>query len=322
MILSAKDKQIIYHLDFEARMPLTRLAKKVGLSKQVTKYRLDQLQKKNIITGFYTDINPSKIGLDIYLVYLSFHHLTPQKEKQFIKHLAKQAFVGVSTSLQGKWDYTVGIWAENVYAFRDLYKTIMNEWEHYIKKKTIMIPTDFFYYKPKQILATKESPQITMKGKPELVTLDKTDNIILSTLAKNARTSLVDLAQMIGLTPNAIKQRIKKLEQEKVILGYRVMINYPLLGFLHYRVFLHLENLTNQKEQSIIEFLKNHKTIISVTKTIGYAELEFRAIVKDVHEFYSLLEKLREKYPDIIKDYESLLYVKFHETLNYFPLTK
>jgi len=321
-LLDKKDRRIIYTLDFEARMPLSQLAKKIGLSKQVTKYRLDQLQKRGIIQGFYTDINPSKIGFDIYLVYLSFHKIPPKEEKEFIVHLSKQERVGVNTSLQGKWDHTLGIWAQNIYEFRDIYNTIMEKWEHYVKKKTIMIPTDFFYYKPKQILEKKEQEQITMRGKREVVHLDEKDNIILTKLSENARVTLVDLGKLTKLTANGVKQRIKKLEKEDIILGYRVMINYPELGFLHYRVFLHLENLIEQKERSAIEFLKHNKTVISVTKAIGYAELEFRSIVKDVHEFYELIEQLRAKFPDLIKDYESILYLKFHESLNYFPVGK
>src|SRR3989344_9209829 len=320
--MDKKDRKIIYTLDFDARMPLSQLAKRIGLSKQVTKYRLDQLQKREIIQGFYTDINPSKIGLDIYLIYLSFHKIPPTEEKEFIAHLSKQERVGVNSSLQGKWDHTLCIWAQNIYEFRDIYNKIMEKWEHYVKKKTIMIPTDFFYYKPKQILEKKEQEQITMRGKREVVHLDEKDNIILTKLSENARVTLVDLGKLTKLTANGVKQRIKKLEKEDIILGYRVMINYPELGFLHYRVFLHLENLIEQKERSAIEFLKHNKTVISVTKAIGYAELEFRSIVKDVHEFYELIEQLRAKFPDLIKDYESILYLKFHESLNYFPVGK
>ena len=44
--LNLKDKKLIYELDFNARIPLTQLAKKLGVSKQVLKYRLENLQKQ------------------------------------------------------------------------------------------------------------------------------------------------------------------------------------------------------------------------------------------------------------------------------------
>jgi Lrp/AsnC family leucine-responsive transcriptional regulator len=318
-MLDLKDKKIIYTLDFDARMPLSILAKKVRLSKQVVKYRLENLQKRNIIQGFYTDINVSKIGYAIYLVYFKFHRLLPEMEKKFTHHISKQESVGVNISVNGQWDYCIGIWAKNVIDFKLRYQKIMVEYEKYVKNKTVMVETDFYYFKPKQILEKKEERQLTMTGKMEEIELDRTDRNILINLALNARISLVELGQKIRLTPNAVKKRIKNLEKKGIIMGYRVMINYPLLNFLHYRVFLHLDYLTEDKEKQIITFLKYHKTVVSVTKTIGYCELEFRAIVKDIQEFYSLIEDLRNKFPDLIKEYESIVYYKFHEALNYFP---
>jgi len=311
---------MLFTLDFQARMPLSQLGKKLKISKQVAKYRIERLQKEKIIQGFYTDINASKLGLAIYLVYLKFHHLSPIQEKEFIQYLGKQRNVGVSVSLNGKWDYTFGIWAESIIHFKKAYYEIMRSYEKYVAQKTIMIETDFFYFKPRQIWNGQNS-QIMMTGELEYRKLDQKDRIILSKLAQDARISLVDLGKSVSLSPHAVKSRIKTLEKDNVILGYRVMINYPLLKCLHYRVFLHIENATEQKERSIVEFLGSKKQVISVTKTIGYCELEFRAVIKEMQEIYDVLEELRSHYPEI-KEYDLLAYYKFHSVLNYYPFTE
>lgn len=317
--LSLKDKKIIYELDFNARMSLTQLGKKVGLSKQAVKYRLENLQRRGIIQGYYADVNASKAGFSIYLVYLKFHQIPSEKEMELIKHVGKQKYIGVNVTIQGKWDYCIGVLAESIIHFKNYYNKIMSDYEKYVKNKTIMIVTDFYYFKPKQILEKDDNEQITMTGELMRPDFDEKDKEILALLAKDARISLVDMSKKIGLTANAIKGRIKNLEKNGIIGAYRVMINYPQLGFLHYRVFLHLDFLTEEKENKIISFLKNQKPVISVTKTIGYCDLEFRAIVKDIYEFYTLIEDLRKQFPDMIKDYESILYYKFYQNLNYFP---
>ena len=315
------DRKIIYTLDFNSRMPLTQLAKKVGISKQVAKYRIKNLVKRGIIMGFYADINASKIGLEIYMVYFKFHKMTPEIEKKFIKHMCSQESVGVNISVNGKWDYTIDLWAQSIMHFKRYYQNIMKDYEKYVKNKQVVIETDFYYFKPKPILDIKSDEQITMTGDIEGVKLDEIDKKILAQLAKNARISLVELAKIINLTPNAVKERIKSLEKNNIILGYRVFLNYQLLGFLHYRVFLHLENLTEEIERKIIQFLKYHKTCVSITKTIGYCELEFRPIVKDVDEFYKLMEELRNRFSDYLKEYESIIYYKMHDVWNYFPFS-
>lgn len=49
-------------------------------------------------------------------------------------------------------------------------------------------------------------------------------------LFKNARYSVTDLAAMLDTTEQDIKDRIKKLEADGVINGYRALINWEKLG--------------------------------------------------------------------------------------------
>ena len=56
------------------------------------------------------------------------------------------------------------------------------------------------------------------------------DNEILEILQKDARTTVEQIAVMIGKSVDEIKNAIKKLEDEKVILGYSVIVNTEKLG--------------------------------------------------------------------------------------------
>ena len=317
--LSKTDAKLLYLLDLDARIPLTKLAKQLHTSKQVVKYHIETLQKQQIIQGFYTDINPSKLGLTIYLVYLNFQNLSPNKEKQFISHLAAQKHVGVNVSINGKWDFCLGLWAHNIFQFQTRLTQILQDYEQYIKQKTIMIETNFHYFKPKFLTNQTHTSHVTMHSSDHPIEIDHTDQTILQLLSQNSRASLVEIGQQVNLTPNAVKSRIKQLEKDHIILSYRVMINYQKLNLLHYRIFLHTQNLTQDKEKSIIQFLKQHPSVISVTKTIGYCDIECRAIVQTIHDYYQLIEELKNQFPSIIKEHESILYYKFHQVLNYFP---
>jgi Lrp/AsnC family leucine-responsive transcriptional regulator len=55
--LDLKDRKILYELDLDARQPLTRIGKKVGLSKDVVSYRMKKLQDEGIIKNYYTVID-------------------------------------------------------------------------------------------------------------------------------------------------------------------------------------------------------------------------------------------------------------------------
>src|SRR3989344_9301640 len=209
------DSKIIYTLDFNSRMHLSQLAKKVGISKQVAKYRIENLVKRGIIMGFYADINASKIGLEIYMVYFKFHKMTPEIEKKFIKHMCTQESIGVNISVNGKWDYTIDLWAPSIMHFKRYYQKIMKDYEKYVKSKQVFIETDFYYFKPKPILDKKSDEQITITGDIESIELDKADRIILSNLCRKCKIPPFGLWKIVNFAPNSGKGKIKVLEKKQ-----------------------------------------------------------------------------------------------------------
>ena len=70
--------------------------------------------------------------------------------------------------------------------------------------------------------------------------MDTVDLQILNLMQNNARISNADLARELAMAPSAILERVKKLEQKKVIEGYTTNINpvalqQKLLAFIFIR---------------------------------------------------------------------------------------
>ena len=55
--------------------------------------------------------------------------------------------------------------------------------------------------------------------------LDNTDMHILQLMQENARVSNVDMAKRLDMAPSAVLERVKKLEQRKVIRHYTTSID-------------------------------------------------------------------------------------------------
>lgn len=71
--------------------------------------------------------------------------------------------------------------------------------------------------------------------------LDEIDLKILGLMQANARISNADLARELEMAPSAVLERVKKLEQKKVILQYNASINplavnQKLLAFIFIKV--------------------------------------------------------------------------------------
>lgn len=67
--------------------------------------------------------------------------------------------------------------------------------------------------------------------------MDKTDSKIIAELRRNARVSLSDLAQIAGLSRVTVRNRIARLQEEGVIIGFSVVLaadieEHPVRGLM------------------------------------------------------------------------------------------
>lgn len=61
-------------------------------------------------------------------------------------------------------------------------------------------------------------------------TLDRIDKNILMELQKNGRVSNVDLSKLVGLSPTPCLERVKRLEKQGIIEGYKAVVNAEKVG--------------------------------------------------------------------------------------------
>jgi Lrp/AsnC family transcriptional regulator, leucine-responsive regulatory protein len=64
----------------------------------------------------------------------------------------------------------------------------------------------------------------------EAALLDDTDLRLLEELQADARLSLAELGRRVALSPPAVGERLARLEQERVIVGYHTTLNPRALG--------------------------------------------------------------------------------------------
>ena len=82
--------------------------------------------------------------------------------------------------------------------------------------------------------------------------LDRFDRMILSVLASEGRISIADLARSIGLSKSPTQARLRRLEAEGIIRGYRALIDPIRLGLDHV-AFVEVR-LTDTREKALAAF--------------------------------------------------------------------
>jgi DNA-binding Lrp family transcriptional regulator len=305
--LDAKDKKILAELDFNARKPVSQIAKKIRVSKEVALYRIKRLEKQGVIKDYHAVINNSKIGNYYSRLLIKFQNLDKFTENKIIIYLKENSKIGYYGKLDGNWDILIGYWAEDLFDFENFVSVLTYKFGKYILEKEIGFGLHVWQLPYRVLYDVNSIKQFETGGKTNKVKLDEKDKKLLVLLTKNSKLSLQELGSKAGLSWKTVYYRIKNLEKNKVIVGYRTNIDYRKLGYNNTKVLLHLQNLTKEKESELIAYLRSLKNCIWVIKYVGKSDLEFEALTQKREEFLESMKALREKFRNIIRNYEQFI---------------
>jgi Lrp/AsnC family transcriptional regulator for asnA, asnC and gidA len=130
--------------------------------------------------------------------------------------------------------------------------------------------------------------------------VDERDKIIINTLRKNAKISIRELAKKTNLPQSTIHRRLKILEREGVIKGYRLVLNWEKIGRpIGILVFIDVipEKRPLQKPfiplKKVEEELEKFEEVEEVLLTEGEKDIMVKARLKNLQEVREFLDKIR-----------------------------
>lgn len=323
--LDLKDKKILYQLDLDARQTDSQIAKKVGLTRDSVRYRINRLVDQGYIQYFMTLLNSMKLGYDWYRTFFKFQNLTLKKEEEIINWLKERASWIVK--VEGIWNLNTGIFVKNVYEYKDIIDEFLLKYSKYVEKYEVSIVTAMWHYHRDYLLDKEQKttdPKLMGFEKKEDYGIEKIDEIdykILEILLKNARMKTIDIARKLNLTEIIVRYRIKKLIKKGIIIGFRPFLDVNKLGYEYFKVHFTLQNITLEKKKEFISYIHQHPNTIYMTELVGGADIETEFQVKNNKEFYNQIKEIRSRFGDIIRNYEFMQYTKEYK-FTYLPEMK
>lgn len=323
MSLDKIDFKILYNLDYNARISLTDLSKIVGISKQNLNYRLKKLVKEKVILGFMSVIDIHQLGYLTYRIYFRYKNVDEHKEKEILSYFQEHKNVLWLVSLSGSWDIEVVFTARNYIHLNNMFKRVKENLGQYFSKYNVSASI-FNYHFKRDYLINKKREDFLPKYygfEPQEISLDKLDTNILTQLSENCRQNNQEIAKKLEVTYHTIKNRIKMLEKKKIIASHRIIIDLSKINRKFYKALVVLKNPTKEEERKLYTFCAQYNIVAYLVEVLGDWQLEIETEVQNPEEFTELLRKIRNKFPELIIDYDILQLIKEHK-LNYLPMGK
>ena len=120
--------------------------------------------------------------------------------------------------------------------------------------------------------------------------LDDTDWGLLMALQQDARLSFAELGRRVGLSPPAVTERLRRMEDTGVLVGYRAMVAPKAIG-LDLRVLIDLTT-TPQQYPAVITFMEDCTAIQSAHHVTGGASFRIEAFVPSIMALEDLVGQL------------------------------
>lgn len=315
--IDVKDQKLLSQLDVDSRQSLRQLARKIGMSEEATRYRLLRLQHKGIVTRFHAYLDYKRIGYHGYCVYCRYQTVPEEKKARVLAYLQQHDRVYWIAEYGGRFDLAFSVFAKTPDEFDTIYTEIIDACSEVITQSTFIIKLDARKYSRSYLAFTRGPSSVKKSG--EIYRLSYTEARVLQHLCADSRLSATDIAQATKVPLSTVLYTIKRLEKERIIRGYTVVLQPLAIGMQSYQVNVLTHGPTQKELNSLFSYCEKNDDIIVVVKTVGAWNFEIIYEVRDAKAMQAHLVELRSLFGHIIREAELMTIFEDYLKLNHYP---
>lgn len=117
--------------------------------------------------------------------------------------------------------------------------------------------------------------------------LDRIDRKILKAMQQNSRSSNLELAEQVGLSPTPCSRRVKRLEESGLIRGHVTLLNQSMLGLkLTAYIGISMDRHTPDRFEAFEQEVMTYPEVMECSVVTGQSsDYLLKAVVADM-EYY------------------------------------
>jgi Lrp/AsnC family leucine-responsive transcriptional regulator len=141
--------------------------------------------------------------------------------------------------------------------------------------------------------------------------IDNIDTQILNIIQEDARIANVEIARQVGLAPSAVLERIRKLEERRLIRGYAAEIDAAQVGFgLTAFVAVRTHECCSETDK----FLAKIPEVLEVHDVAGEDSYLLKVRVKNTEDLARLLRESLKNVPNVASTKTTVVLQTIKET--------
>lgn len=139
--------------------------------------------------------------------------------------------------------------------------------------------------------------------------MDLIDKQILKELMIDSNNSLNNIGKKLNTSKVTISKRINNLKENKIIKDYSIKLNYKLLNFQEYNIFISLKNLSQKNQEELKNYFIESKYTSWIGKSFGKYDLKISLFVQNKNQLDIFINQLSTKFGHNFQRLDLLLIV-------------
>jgi Lrp/AsnC family transcriptional regulator, regulator for asnA, asnC and gidA len=285
-MIDSLDSEIINMLQKNGRVAFAKIAKKLKVSPKIVQIHYAKMKKAGLIKATVILLDLTRISILMrYTASIGINALETDLEEvaEYIKRLRiDNVSIHRVWITFGRYNIMVGVGSTHLLDIHNIRNLIMQ----HPSVKTASININRFYWQNDKKTEFANGPFPT-------AFLDKIDMELLKVLIKDARVSLKQASKTLGVSIDTVGRRIKRLEQEGVILGSTVVLNSKACGYQGVCAF-YIKIKSGSSILNVAEKLIKIPAAIALFHLIGEYDFGINVYFKDYKDIISVVNQIRK----------------------------
>lgn len=295
--LSDECRQVLSVAQFDARAPVSEVARRADMTEAKVERVLDKLRDSGTIYPICR-VSYSALGYSYYVFWVKLELSERTRYHTLIDTIIKHPNIAWASSCSSDFDLEIGVISSSIFHAHDVISSLGAR-----LSRVCSASERYFISFESLTLARKQRKRREMfytKGAAEHSHFDSLDIRITESLQKSPLMGLSALAEALEETENEVQSRLLSLQVRGVLLGTHYRINAGECGLSATRILVTRSSDDPILESRIRAFASSHSAITSLSRLSGDYDFDL-SVLSNSRELRKILESLHELFHDQLR---------------------
>jgi DNA-binding Lrp family transcriptional regulator len=311
------DYDLLFIYSEDSRRKIKEISTILQKTPQRLNYSLDILKEKRFIFYPHTVFDYSFFGLILFRIYFKGGYVSERDKGRIISRLEQNPYVTAIYELSGEYDLTIDMQAPNPSRFNKELKHLvtdiptLNNYSIVLNIVTHLYPRLYFIKKAK--VQTAVPQHIIIGGDRKTEQFSETEMKIMEAFLEHPLIRYAKIASESAKNIKTVMHAYRELKKRMIIRGFKIIVNTNQLDIHTRRLFLKFHNMSQEREQELMEYFMKTREVVQVSKTVGDWEMEVDIESFKMQRIRFLIIELREEFKDLIQTFNVTEFYQYHK---------